>query len=504
MSNEMKGSLVLDKDFRIGDIDPRMYGSFIEHLGRAVYGGIYEKDHPTADNMGFRQDVIDLVKELNVSVVRYPGGSFLSGYDWEDGVGPIKNRPRRLELAWSNTEPNWIGTNEFAEWAKRVNSEVMMAVNLGTRGIDAARNLLEYCNHPSGSKYSDLRIKHGYKEPHNFKLWCLGNEMDGFWQIGHKSAEEYGRIACETAKVMKMIDPTIELVACGSSGTVIKTWPEWEATVLDYVYPNADYISLHFYVVNPGNNLPEYLAESVGIDEYIRGTISATDYIQAKKRGKKQVNLSFDEWNVWFHPYETDTKIEPLGIAPPQLEGHYSFEDALAMGTIIITLLKHADRIKIACLAQLVNVIAPIMTQNGGQAWKQTIFYPFLHASIFGRGAALNVQVKCPTYESKKFGDVSLIETVATMDKEKGTLTIFAVNRSVDSDIPMEADSRQFPDYKVIEHIVIENPDIKAVNTVESPNTVVPHSNGNVKMTDGKLTAVLPKLSWNVIRLSAR
>jgi len=504
MSNEMKARLILDKDFRIGDIDPRIYGSFIEHLGRAVYGGIYEKDHPTADDMGFRKDVLDLVKELNVPVVRYPGGNFVSGYNWEDGVGPIDRRPRRLELAWHTIEPNWIGTDEFAEWCRRAKSECMMAVNLGTRGVDEARNLLEYCNHPSGSYYSDLRIEHGYKEPHKIKMWCLGNEMDGYWQIGHKTAEEYGRLANETARVMRQVDPDIQLVACGSSGTWMKTWPEWESTILEEMYSNVDYVSLHTYVGNSGDNLREYLAESIGIAEYIEGTIATCDYVQAKKRGKKRIDLSFDEWNVWFHSNEADTKIEKWTIAPPQLQDLYNVEDALVIGALICTLLKHADRVKVACLAQLVNVIAPIMTVNGGPAWRQTIFYPFMHASNFGRGAALNVQVSCPTYTSEKFGEVPYLEAVATMDEEKDTLTLFAVNRNSEGPLPIEADFRHFPNYKVIEHIVLEHSDLKATNTMANPSNVVPHTGGDAKMTDGKLTATLPKLSWNVIRLSAR
>ena len=216
--------ITIDPNFRIGEVDPRLYGSFIEHLGRAVYGGIYEPEHPTADDMGFRQDVLDLVRELGVPIIRYPGGNFVSGYDWEDGVGPVEERPRRLDLAWKTVETNRVGTNEFAAWAKRAGAEPMIAVNLGTRGTDAARNLVEYCNHPGGSYWSDLRRSHGAEEPHAVGVWCLGNEMDGPWQIGHKTAAEYGRLAVETAKAMKWVDPSIELVACGSSKAAMPTF----------------------------------------------------------------------------------------------------------------------------------------------------------------------------------------------------------------------------------------------------------------------------------------
>ena len=343
-------------------------------------------------------------------IIRYPGGNFVSGYNWEDGVGPVDERPRRLELAWRVIETNEIGTNEFAKWAQKAGSEVMMAVNLGTRGIDAARNLIEYCNHPSGTYWSDLRIKHGYKEPHRFKTWCLGNEMDGPWQIGHKTPEEYGRIALETGKAMRLVDPDIELVACGSSNSSMPLFPEWEATVLDHAYETVDYISLHQYFGNPSGDTANYLAKSLDTDRFIRTVIATCDYIKAKKRSNKTINLSFDEWNVWYHSHDADRKLEPWTVAPPQLEDIYNFEDSLVVGCLLITFLKHADRVKIACLAQLVNVIAPIMTENGGAAWRQTIFYPFMHASRYGRGVSLQPVVSSPKYDSADFTDVPYLE----------------------------------------------------------------------------------------------
>ncbi|QQE81410.1 alpha-N-arabinofuranosidase [Alicyclobacillus sp. SO9] len=491
----------LTPDYVVGEVDPRLYGSFIEHLGRAVYGGIYEPDHPTADNDGFRQDVIDLVKELQVPIVRYPGGNFVSGYNWEDGVGPKEERKKRLELAWRTIEPNYVGVNEFADWAKKANTEVMMAVNLGTRGIDAARNLVEYCNHPSGTYWSDLRASHGYQQPHAIKTWCLGNEMDGPWQIGHKTAEEYGRIALETAKVMKWVDPSIELVLAGSSGTQMPTFPEWEATVLNHAYEYVDYISLHRYYGNHDNDTANFLASAMDMEEFINSVVSTCDYMKAKKRSKKTINLSFDEWNVWFHSNEADKQIEPWTVAPPQLEDTYTMEDALVVGTMLITLLRHADRVKMASLAQLVNVIAPIMTENGGKAWRQTIFYPFLHVSNFGRGVVLNPAITSPAYDSKDFSDVPILDAAAVFNQRADELTIFAVNRDMEESISLAIDVRGFEGYQVVEHIVYTDEDIKARNTADNPERVVPQQGSGTVVEDGLATSVLPKLSWNVIRL---
>ncbi len=502
MSSMKKAKMILDKEYKIGEVDKRIYGSFIEHLGRAVYGGIYEPGHPKADKAGFRQDVMEMVKELNVPIVRYPGGNFVSGYNWEDGVGPVEDRPRRTELAWGTIEPNYIGTNEFADWAKQANSEVMMAVNLGTRGADAARNLVEYCNHPSGTYWSDLRKSHGYADPHNMKVWCLGNEMDGPWQIGSKTAEEYGRIACETAKIMKWVDPSIELVACGSSGIGMPTFPQWEATVLEHTYDHVDYISLHQYYGNHENDTQDFLARTMDMDAFIRSVISTADYMKAKKRSKKTINLSFDEWNVWYHSNSADKKIERWTVAPPQLEDIYNFEDALLVGGMLITFLKHADRVKMACLAQLVNVIAPIMTSNGGGAWRQTIFYPFMHVSNYGRGVSLNPIISTPVFDTKSYTDVPALESAAVYNEEKDELTIFALNRDMEDSLSFECDVRHFEDYKVVEHIVMHHNDVKAVNTEADPFQVTPNKGGDAQVENGMLHANLKNLSWNVIRLA--
>lgn len=498
-----KAKMVVDKEYRISEIDKRIYGSFIEHLGRAVYGGIYEPGHPTADEQGFRQDVLELVRELNVPIVRYPGGNMVSAYNWEDGVGPREQRPRRLELAWRVIETNEIGTNEFADWAKKANSEVMMAVNLGTRGIDAARNFIEYCNHPSGSYYSDLRISHGYKEPHKFKVWCLGNEMDGPWQIGHKTPDEYGRLAVETAKAMRQVDPSIELVVCGSSHSNMPLFPQWEATVLEHTYDHVDYISLHQYFGNREHDSANYLAKSLEMDRFIRTVIATADFVKAKKRSKKTINLSFDEWNVWYHSNEADRKIEPWQIAPPQLEDHYNFEDALLVGTLLITFLKHADRVKIACLAQLVNVIAPIMTENGGRAWRQTIYYPFLHASRYGRGIALQPVIDSPKYDTADFTDVPMLDSIAVYNPEQDELTVFALNRSLSDALTLKCAIRGFEGLDVLEHIVLEHDDLKAVNGPDAER-VKPHAGGRSQLRDGLLEAELGKASWHVIRLGKR
>jgi alpha-N-arabinofuranosidase len=496
--------IVVDGDFRVGEVDPRLFGSFIEHLGRAIYGGIYEPEHPTADDLGFRRDVLDLVRETGVPFIRYPGGNFVSGYNWEDGVGPVAERPRRLDLAWMSTEPNLVGTNEFAAWAKLAGAEVNLAVNLGTRGIDAARNLVEYCNHPGGTYWSDLRRSHGVKAPHQIRTWCLGNEMDGPWQIGHRTAEEYGRVALEAAKVMKWVDPTIELVACGSSHARMATYPAWEATVLDHVYDQVEFISLHAYY-QQSSDLGTFLAQSLAMDDQIETVIAACDFAKAKKRSSKRLMLSFDEWNVWYHARERDRQTireHRWAVAPPLTEEAYTLADALVVGTLLISLLRHADRIKIACLAQLVNAIAPISTVTGGCAWRQTTYYPYLHASRFGRGTVLDLQVSSPSYDTPDLGPVPLFTGVVTHDEAADTLTLFAVNRSQADPLPITVDLRALPELQVVEHMVLEHADPDATNTADRPESVVPHNRGDAGITGRELTARLPALSWNVIRLA--
>ncbi|HEX2987100.1 MAG TPA: alpha-N-arabinofuranosidase [Chloroflexota bacterium] len=488
----------------MGAVDPRLYGSFVEHLGRAVYGGIYEPGHPAADEDGFRQDVLDLVRELGVPVVRYPGGNFVSGYDWEDGIGPKERRPRRLDLAWRCLETNQFGTDEFIAWCRKAGTEPMLAVNLGTRGVDEARCLVEYCNHPDGTFFSDLRKANGVEKPHGVKFWCLGNEMDGPWQIGQKSSDEYGRLARETAKAMRLVDPSIELVACGSSNSGMPTFGSWEYTVLDHCYDLVDYISLHTYYGNPSGDTPNFLAKSLDMDRFIETVVSICDAVKGRKRSRRRINLSFDEWNVWFHTRESDREMKPWQVAPSLLEDCYTFEDALLVGCMLISLLKHADRVKIACLAQLVNVIAPIRTVTNGGCWRQTVYYPFFHASRFGRGTALAVNPVSPGYDDKEFGAVPYLEAVATHDAEEHCLTLFAVNRSMDQELRLDGDIRGFPGCSVQEHITMTHADPLATNTLDAPERVVPGRGGDAAVRDGRLEVTLPRLSWNVIRLAHR
>jgi alpha-N-arabinofuranosidase len=493
----------LDREFVRATVDDRLFSSFIEHLGRAVYGGIFEPGHPRADKEGFRTDVLDLVKELRVPLIRYPGGNYVSAFNWEDSVGPVESRPRRLDLAWRTLEPNTVGLNEFARWARMAGSEVMVALNLGTRGIDAARNLVEYCNHPGGSYWSDLRKSHGAREPHGFKVWCLGNEMDGPWQVGYKTADEYGRLASEVGKALKLFDPSLELVACGSSNTRMPTYPQWEATVLDHCYDTVDYISLHNYFKNADDDLPTFLGESLDMDRFIRTIIGTADFIKAKKRSRKTVNLSFDEWNVWFHSRQADEVVAPWTVGPHLLEDVYTFEDALVVGCCLITLLRHADRVRIACLAQLVNTIAPIMTENKGPAWRQTIFYPFLHASLYGRGEVLETLVRSPVYENRTHGEVPYLESIATWNTPAGELTIFAVNRDHTGELVLEGSLAGFGKLSVVEHLVLTHVDPKAVNSKDTPSAVLPKRIDGTRLDGGALHARLPSLSWNVIRLKA-
>lgn len=501
----LQANLHIDPHFTVADVDNRLFSSFIEHLGRAVYDGIYCPEHPSANAAGFRQDLLELIRPLNIPLIRYPGGNFVSGYRWEDGVGPKEQRPVRLDRAWCTLETNQVGVQEFAGWCREIGADIMMAVNLGTRGVDDACNLLEYCNHPSGTLYSNLRISHGAVQPYNIKTWCLGNEMDGPWQVGHKTAEEYGRLAVETARAMRKIDDSIQLVASGSSYPEMPTFPQWEATVLDHVYEDVDYLSIHQYLGDTTQDLKDFLAKSLTTESFIQNVLATCDYVRARKRSHKQMMLSFDEWNLWYHSVGSDEayrKATPWQYAPSLVEDIYTMADAAVFGTMLITILRHADRIKIACLAQLVNVIAPIMTQpKGGQAWIQSIYWPFLHASLYGRGTVLHTAADCPRYDSKTFTDVPYLESVSIYNQEKGEVTIFAVNRSTDSELVLSTTLEGFSQVNLIEHITLNHPDLQIVNGPRADNIRPRKVSGAV--VEGKTaTAALPPVSWNVLRLS--
>ena len=509
--------VLLHRDFEIGVTDRRLFGAFIEHLGRCVYGGIYEPGHKTADKQGFRRDVLALVRELAPTIMRYPGGNFVSGYNWEDGVGPVAERPARLDLAWMSNEPNTFGTNEFIDWCRLADIEPMLAVNLGTRAGDAARNLVEYCNHPSGTAWSDMRRKHGWEKPHDVKFWCLGNEMDGPWQMEAKTATEYGRIAVEAAKMMRWIDPSIELAACGSSGRNMPTFGTWEDTVLEHTFDHVEFISLHTYINNYAGDTGALLAAPDLMDSFIDEVVAIADAVAARRRSSKRIMLSFDEWNVWYRTRRNrQTRVkEGWPVAPPILEEIYNTEDALAFGGACISLLNHADRVKAGCLAQLVNVIAPIMTETGGPAWRQTIFHPFAHFSNFGRGRVLRTQIDSPTYEAGYFDPrgsqdlfypipaVANLKLAAVHDDKAGMLTLFALNRSLTEEMPLRVAAKGFGSLRVDKALELHNADLQAINSKQEPDKVAPVALSGVRIDGEQVHATLKPASWNVIRVKA-
>jgi alpha-N-arabinofuranosidase len=420
-----------------------------------------------------------------------------------------------MDLAWMSIETNQFGTNEFIDWCRLTGIEPMLAVNLGTRGADAARHYVEYCNHPGGTTLSDLRGQHGWKEPHAVKFWCLGNEMDGPWQMEAKTAEEYGRVAVESAKMMKWVDPSIELAVCGSSGRNIATYASWEDTVLQHTFDHVEYISLHTYLNDYAGDTEAFLASPDIMDSFIDEVVAIADAVAARRRSTKRLMLSFDEWNVWYRTRrDRKSRIKPdWPIAPHILEEVYTMKDSLAFGGACIALLNHADRVKCACLAQLVNAIAPIMTETGGPAWRQTIFYPFQHMSQFGRGRVLRAKVDSPTYEARYFDPrgpidnyyplpaVPYVKLSAVHDEQTGMLTLFALNRSLKEEAPLQVRAKEFSGFEVAEALEMHDSDLEAVNTKGNPDRVKPTSLKKIKVDKEGVTATLAPASWNVIRL---
>ncbi|GAA4432063.1 alpha-N-arabinofuranosidase [Georgenia halophila] len=493
--------IVVDDDYEIADVDPRVYGSFVEHMGRCVYDGIYAPEHGSADADGFRGDVAELVRELGPTILRYPGGNFVSGYEWEDGVGPRSERPERLDLAWRSVESNQVGTDEFLRYCRTVGADPMMAVNLGTRGISEAVALLEYCNIPGGTPASDLRRRHGTEDPYGVKVWCLGNEMDGPWQLGHKSADDYGKLAAQTAVAMKRVDPSIEVVACGTSKPIMPTFGSWEATVLEHAYPHVDHVSMHMYA-DPDKyaDTADFLAAGVDIDEYIGSVVASVDYARAAGRHNRRLSLSFDEWNVWYNSRPRDLGNWPH--APRLIEDTYTLADAVVVGSFLNSMLRASDRVRMACLAQLVNVIAPIRTEPGaGTVWRQPTFYPFALTARHGRGTSLRPSVSCPRSTTTGHDDVPVLD-VAAVRGDDGEHVVFVVNRSTETAVAAELDLRGAPaGDRTIVHTCLSGPELGATNGPDRPDAVAPATHEAVPLRQGEPTVELPPGSWSMLRV---
>ncbi|GAB3746163.1 alpha-N-arabinofuranosidase [Microlunatus parietis] len=491
----------LDPDFRVGPLNRRIFGSFVEHLGRCVYTGIYEPEHPTADEYGFRADVAELVRELGPTIIRYPGGNFVSNYKWEDGVGPRSERPVRLDLAWKTIETNQVGTDEFLQWCQRLDLEPMMAVNLGTRGITEASELLQYCNAEGGIELADRRAKNGHADPYDVRVWCLGNEMDGPWQMGFKTPEEYARLAEETARAMKRFDEKLELVACGSSNRSMPTFGSWERIVLDRCIDLVDHISAHAYYEPIDGDHDSFLASAEDMDRFISSVVATADHVAAARKSDKKIMISFDEWNVWFQKrWEGERKLE-IRETSALIEDVYDVEDAVVIGSLLIELIRHTDRVAIACQAQLVNVIAPILTAPGGVAWRQTIFHPFALTAKYAHGVVLQPAVSGPGIDTQRYGEVGALHATTVWNADAGELVIFAANRDRARDLDLTVDLGAFADLKIIEHLHIADDERRAYNSPEQPDRVVPKP-GASTLNDGRLTGVLPAASWHCIRIA--
>ena len=498
-----------------GDFDRRLLGSFLEHLGRAIYTGVYEPGSRVADAKGFRTDVVREVKDLGVPIVRYPGGNFVSGYNWLDGVGPKGQRPVVLDRAWNSLETNQFGTNEFLDWCGMVGTEPLLGMNFGTGSVEMAVAYVEYCNLARGSRWSELRRSHGYDQPHNVRYWCLGNEMDGPWQIGQLQAREYGRKARDAAKQMRVIDPDVRLIACGSSGTFMPTYLAWDREVLEECYDQVDGISLHAYYGNTkewsGNSTARFLAMNLDMERQIHEVGAVCDYVQGLQRSSKRLWLSFDEWNVWYRARDTQSTDGRRAAAPRLLEEVYNLEDALLVGGFVNTLLRNSDRVRLACLAQLVNVIAPLVTNETG-VLRQSTYYPYSWALRYARGRVLDLRVESETYRITAAGlqadfardaSVPFLDLVATIDDAAGQAAVLALNRDLDGEREVVLEWEDVVPTRVLACETLTGSDLKSVNTFADPRRVVPQRL-EPPAVGSRMTFKLPPRSYTVAHLAVR
>jgi alpha-N-arabinofuranosidase len=502
-----KARAVVNKKFVVGMVSDLMFGHYFEPLGRCTHEGMYEPDHPTANAKGWRRDVLDLVKAMNITCFRYPGGNLTATYRWEDGVGPREKRPTRMELAWVSIEDNSIGINEYIDYVKNLNAETLMTFNMGTRGVEAAIDLVEYCNYPGGTYLSDLRRSHGYEEPHNIKYWCIGNETDGEWQIAQARPDDYAWLCKQTGKAIKRMCPQYQVIAAGSSHRHMETVIDWDYKLLDEAWDYIDGLAVHAYTDRRENDSTKhYLAHTLSLEQYLLGIEGVCKAIKLKKHSNKDIWLSLDEWNVQSYEIvhlQADRPkrgIRPWMVHPPIIEQIYTMEDALAVGLQFIVYYRHCGSIKIACMSLLVNCLAPIMTEKGGPAWVQPTYYPFVHCSKYGRGKVLETVIECETYDDDEYRGASPYVEGVVVENSDTEITLFVVNKHEES-CEIFCALQGFEDYRLIEHIVLSHEDIFAVNTAKDQDKVKPHIQEGGAIANGELRVTLAKYSWNVVRM---
>ena len=494
-----KAVLYLHPEFTVGEISPFMYGGFLENIGRCIYGGIYDPEHPSADEDGFRSDVLDAVQGMNYTAMRFPGGNAVSCYRWEDSVGPKEQRPVRLNVAFHSLENHHFGLDEYMRWCRKINAAPMLTINLASRGIDDAKNLVEYCNFPQGTQWSDWRRVHGVEEPYNVPIWFLGNELSGRWQMPGREAADYGYIARECGKMIRAISPESEIAVCGPCGRFEIGAPEdWLYKVLCKAYNVTDYLSIHCYLRNR-ITAEAFSSELEETDEYLNNVIAGCDYAMARTWNNRKLKISVDEWGVWRGMGLELRNGANWAFDDPKIEDDYTASDAVLAGGLLITLLRHADRVKLSCISEAVNSIAPIRTGSNGKVWKQTTYYPFALTALHGHGTVLQDKLYSDDFISSDNRTLSAWYGVSICNREKNELIIIGLNRLMQEDLLLQADLSAFKVESVIEHQALFAEDPETVNS-ENAEKVYPVLCEHAVQKGQIWEFTLAPCSWNMIR----
>jgi len=485
----VKAKISVDLERTLGSIDDRVYGTFAEHIGRVIYGGLYDPESDVADADGLRTDVIEAVREMGSTIIRWPGGNFASGYHWRDGIGPKDQRPGRHDLAWDVFDPNTFGTEEFLAFCRKAGAAPYLNFNASTGDFDEAQGWIEYCNgrHPVPEVLARQAGPH--PDPHDVKLWGIGNENYGWWQHAHASAESYAETLREWGKLAYWTDSSIEIVGVGAS-----PMPDWNWTVLTQAGRSMDYLSLHFYWNSmPSDPYHSVLAGPIGSEAIMEGAWGMALEAQRKLGLVRPVRFAIDEWGVWNDSQQgirdslADlSKPMRYGLTPKigidnKFEEFFDVKDALGVATWFNVMWRHPEKIALATYAQVVNTLAPLFVGENGLV-KQATFFPLAISAKESMGTALDVLVltdegvPAPLAGFAAAGgggsmaadSIPVLDAAGTTDGHRIHLSL--VNRSRDTELEVTVAGVA----GTARRIVLTHDDPFACNTPDSPRTVVP------------------------------